>query len=168
MNEAKQVRDKKRQEAVQAKRNAAGMPPRVVAVVPMGAVVDLSGFWSRFVQACEGEGTGEERDEHDFEMANAELIPRTVYAGPQKKVKLTIVPIQAALVADPLAVIEVAKSADVLLCLLGGAERVLNEDGEQAIRVMRSLGLPSVVAVTQTSPSSSANLNLKARSAAKK
>ena len=168
MNEAKQVRDKKRQEAVQAKRNAAGMPPRVVAVVPMGAGVDLSGFWSRFVQACEGEGTGEERDEHDFEMANAELIPRTVYAGPQKKVKLTIVPVQAALVADPLAVIEVAKSADVLLCLLGGAERVLNEDGEQAIRVMRSLGLPSVVAVTQTSPSPSANLNLKARSAAKK
>lgn len=158
------MREKKRQEAVQNKRNAAGLSPRVVAVMPMGAGVDVGGFWGRFVRACEGGASGVGDAAMEVEHGNVvDMVPQTVYAGPQKKVKVTLVPVSAAHVADPLAVIDVAKSADVLLCLLGSD--VLGVEGEQAIRVMRSLGLPSVVAVTQTCGDPN---NLKARSAAKK
>lgn len=175
LNEAKQLRDKKRQEVIQAKRMASMMPPRVVAVMPMSERVDVQGFWTRFLAACSEDTSGPSGvvgtggDTMDLEMDHDKaLVPRTVLAGPQKKVKLTVVP--SLNNSDPLAVIDVAKSADVLLCVLPGGdqETMIDMAGEDAIRVMRSLGLPSVLAVTQT-PESEKGVNaMKARSAAKK
>jgi hypothetical protein len=174
LNEAKQVRDRKRQEVIHAKRMIAAMPPRVVAVMPMSGGVDLRAFWSRLVAAC-GEdagaagGCGDGAMEVEVEVALDEpLVPRTLVAGPQKKVKLTLVPSLNG--SDPLAVIDVAKSADVLLCLLSGdgQEAAIDAAGEDAIRIMRSLGLPSVLAVTQTPEGAKGANVMKARSAAKK
>ena len=174
LNEAKQVRDRKRQEVIHAKRMIAAMPPRVVAVMPMSGGVDLRAFWSRLVAAC-GEdagaagGCGDGSMEVEVEVALDEpLVPRTLVAGPQKKVKLTLVPSLNG--SDPLAVIDVAKSADVLLCLLSGdgQEAAIDAAGEDAIRIMRSLGLPSVLAVTQTPEGAKGANVMKARSAAKK
>jgi pre-rRNA-processing protein TSR1 len=175
LNEAKQVRDKKRQEVMHAKRMIATMPPRVVAVMPTSEGVDLPAFWSRLVAACDEDADGAAvaggpgGDTMEVEMAlNEPLVPRTLVAGPQKKVKLTLVP--SLNVSDPLAVVDVAKSADVLLCVLpgDGQEATIDAAGEDAIRIMRSLGLPSVLAVTQT-PEGAKGVNvMKARSAAKK
>lgn len=176
LNEAKQVRDRKRQEVIHAKRMIAAMPPRVVAVMPMSGGVDLRAFWSRLVAACGedagaagGCGDGSMEVEVEVEVALDEpLVPRTLVAGPQKKVKLTLVPSLNG--SDPLAVIDVAKSADVLLCLLSGdgQEAAIDAVGEDAIRIMRSLGLPSVLAVTQTPEGAKGANVMKARSAAKK
>ena len=175
LNEAKQVRDKKRQEVIHAKRMIATMPPRVVAVMPMSGGVDLRAFWARLVAACAEDAGGAEGPDGtgngvmEVEMALGEpLVPRTLVAGPQKKVKLTLVP--GLNISDPLAVIDVAKSADMLLCVLpgDGQEAAIDAAGEDAVRIMRSLGLPSVLAVTQT-PDGVRGMNvLKARSAAKK
>ena len=169
------MRDKKRQEVIHAKRMIATMPPRVVAVMPMSGGVDLRAFWARLVAACAEDAGGAEGPDGtgngvmEVEMALGEpLVPRTLVAGPQKKVKLTLVP--GLNISDPLAVIDVAKSADMLLCVLpgDGQEAAIDAAGEDAVRIMRSLGLPSVLAVTQT-PDGVRGMNvLKARSAAKK
>ena len=83
VNAAKQLREKKRAETVQAKRMAAFMPPRIVALLPLSAETNVRHFWKAFIDACVNYNAhGEENGgSMDMEMGEA-MVPITVFAGP--------------------------------------------------------------------------------------
>lgn len=153
LNIAKQLRDKKRADVIQAKRMAGYMPPKVVALLPLSAQVDVAGFWNELLKAC------------DESMEMTEMVPVTMCAGPQKKVKVTVLPPPRDM-EDPLEIVDMGKSADIVLCLIPGHDVPIDSQGEHAIKILRSMGMPSTLAVTQT-PDSGGNI-LKEKSAAKK
>lgn len=166
LNVAKQLRDKKRADVIQAKRMAGYMPPRVVALLPLSEDVDVIGFWNEFRVACTHDANTNGNNAMETEMGT-ELRPVTMCAGPQKKVKVTVLPPPKNM-SDPLEIVDLGKCADVLICLLPGHVHTVAIDshGEQAIRILRSMGMPSTIAVTRT-PETGGNI-LKEKSAAKK
>lgn len=170
VNAAKQLREKKRAETVQAKRMAAFMPPRIVALLPLSAETNVRHFWKTFIDACVNYNVqGEEGDGASMEMEMGEaMAPITVFAGPQKKVKVTILPPPADM-NDPLGLTELGKYADFVVCLLPGNPNAVPIDGcgAQALDILRSMGMPSTLAITQTHDIVGGNV-LKERSAAKK
>jgi len=176
LNNAKQIREKKRAEVIEARRMAGSMPPRVVAIMPLSGEVNVGAFWDAFVGACRTEQevhNGMDVDGKSHE-AMASMVPVTVRAGRQNKVKVTIIPPPADMM-DPLSLIDISKCADFLLCLIPGHADAVPVDacGSHALRVLRSMGMPSTLAVTHTSTvldsatKPSGNV-LKERSAAKK
>ena len=153
LNVAKQLRDKKRADVIHAKRMAGYMPPKVVALLPLAAHADVTGFWNEFIRAC------------DESIEMPEMVPTTMCAGPQKKVKVTVLPPPRDMNA-PLDIVDVGKSADVILLLIPSHDVSIDLYGENAIKILRSMGMPTTIAVTQT-PDTGGNV-LKEKSAAKK
>ena len=166
LNAAKQVRDKKRAETMQAKRMAAFLPPRVVAILPLSAESNTSGFWDKLVHVAQHSGEAVDDGNAMGEDVTQERRPITVVASRQKKIKLTLLP-PLTNVSDPFAVIDLGKCADTLICLLPAADAAVAIDpaGSQALSILRSLGLPSMLAIAQSGADA---MNLKERSAAKK
>eukprot|EP00890_Picochlorum_soloecismus_P004008 jgi/Picsp_1/4608/NSC_01978-R1_pre-rrna-processing protein tsr1 homolog len=168
LNAAKQVRDKKRAETMHAKRMAAFLPPRVVAILPLSSQANFGVFWNKLVYAAQHSGeSGDDGNamEEDVNMPE-ELRPITMVASRQKKIKLTLLP-PLTDASDPFAVIDLGKCADTLICLIPAtdADMAIDSAGSQALSILRSLGLPSTLAVAQSGVDS---MNLKERSAAKK
>jgi len=169
LNAAKQVRDKKRAETMHAKRMAAFLPPRVVAILPLSAQANFGLFWNKLVHATQHSAESADDGnamEEDMSMTQ-EPKPITMVASRQKKIKLTILP-PLMDVTDPFAVVDLGKCADMLICLIPSADAddiAIDSAGSQALSILRSLGLPSTLAIAQ---SGSDSMNLKERSAAKK
>lgn len=171
VNAAKQVREKKRAETVHAKRMAAFMPPRIVALLPLSAETNARHFWRMFIDSCVNHNGKEEQvvggASEDMDMGEA-MTPVTVFAGPQKKVRVTVLPPPADM-NDPLGLTEIGKYADFVVCLMPGNPNAVPIDGcgAQALDILRSMGMPSTLAITQTHDIVGGNI-LKERSAAKK
>lgn len=166
LNAAKQVRDKKRAETMQAKRMAAFLPPRVVAILPLSAEANCGAFWDKLVYAAKhSDESGDDGNAMEEDMTQ-ERRPITMVASRQKKIKLTLLP-PLDNVSDPFAIIDLGKCADTLICLLPASDAATPIDpaGSQALSILRSLGLPSTLAVAQSGVDA---MNLKERSAAKK
>lgn len=175
LNMAKQVRDKKKAELLHSRRMAAYMPPRVVAFLQLSDQVDVAGTWNGVLEAMQHSSEGvkgkiENEDTMDSQMMeDYPLKPTTMFASGQKRMKVTLVPpLQDR--QDQLGLVEMAKAADVVVCLLpeciSKSQEVIDDAGKEAITLLRCMGVPSMIAVTHT-PEAGANA-LKERSAAKK
>ena len=175
LNSAKQMREKKRAEVIEARRMAGSMPPRVVSIMPLSAEVNVGAFWDAFVGACRTDHDAQKQNGMDVdEMRHEAMVPLTVHTGRQNKVKVTIIPPPADMM-DPLALVDIAKCADFLLFLIPGHADAVPVDacGSHALRVLRSMGMPSTLAVTHTSTALDSTMKtggnvLKERSTAKK
>jgi len=102
------------------------------------------------------------------------LAPITMSLPERRKVKFTFLPPPVDR-TDPLAVVEIGRAAEVVLFVLPGDARAVavDKEGQTALAVLRSMGLPSSVAIVQTSTTSNATSTttgnlMKERSAAKK
>lgn len=107
-------------------------------------------------------------DPKQDQQARHPFVPTTMNAPDRRRVKFTFLPPPTDL-SDPLAIVELGRTAEVVLCLMPGdahAEPV-DANGHAMLSVLRALGFPSSVALVQTR-SSLSTLNLKERSASKK
>ena len=183
LNAAKQQRERKRAELVEARRVRG--PPCLVALLPLSADVDVQTLWDGLLTACRDSpddnpttiATTNGMDVDANGAATSEksgpspLAPITMSLPERRKVKFTFLPPPADR-SDPLAVVELARAAEVVLCVLPGDARAetIDDYGFTALSVLRSMGLPSTVALVQTltGAPSGGPVGLKERSAAKK
>ncbi|KAI3432659.1 hypothetical protein D9Q98_004203 [Chlorella vulgaris] len=181
LNAAKQQRDHKRAAALDQRRAAA--PPRVVALLPLSADVDVQRLWSSLLASCSAAGDDAAAESASNGKAGAAagmeldasssacppLVMTTLSVADRRRVRFTFLPPPAAR-SDPLAIVELARSAEcVLLAMPGDVNtETIDAAGSMALNILGSLGLPSITALVQA-PAASASKNvLKERSAAKK
>jgi pre-rRNA-processing protein TSR1 len=202
LNSAKQQRDRKRAELLEARRTQG--PPCIVAILPLSDDVDVQLLWDGLLAACRedtitssskagtsapvpsaavaGNENGMEVDVDDDKNIKKSgkdititnpLAPITMSLPERRKIKFTFLPPPVDR-TDPLAVVEIGRAAEVVLFVLPGEARAVavDSEGQTAVSVLRSMGLPSSVALVQTASSdgtsSSAGNSMKERSAAKK
>jgi pre-rRNA-processing protein TSR1 len=202
LNAAKQQRDRKRAELLEARRTQG--PPCLVAILPLSDDVDVQVLWDGLLAACRedtitssskpssaptttpaaADDGGMEVDggKEDLPLASSSvstpLAPITMSLPERRKVKFTFLPPPVDR-TDPLAVVEIGRAAEVVLFVLPGDARAVavDKEGQTALAVLRSMGLPSSVAIVQTTSSnvmSTGNASaqqgnlMKERSAAKK
>lgn len=95
----------------------------------------------------------------------------TVAVAGRSKLRLTLLPPPKDRL-DPLAVVDIGRAAEVVLLAVPGGERSewVDKAGQQALEVLRALGLPEVVLAVQSSTGGtvSGTVSMKDRSAAKK
>lgn len=195
LNAAKQQRDRKRAELLEARRTQG--PPCLVAILPLSDDVDVQVLWDGLLAACredtitssskpsstasvptaaDGVG-GMEVDIDNYNdpslssgknAISTPLAPITMSLSDRRKAKFTFLPPPVDR-TDPLAVVEIGRAAEVVLFVLPGDARAVavDSEGQTALSVLRSMGLPSSVAIVQTSTTSTGN-SMKERSAAKK
>lgn len=183
VNAAKQQRDRKRAELLEARRTKG--PPCLVALLPLSDDVDVQTLWdgllAAFSEPADDVTTGSAAAENGMEvevsgainksLATTPLAPITMSLPDRRKVKFTFLPPPADR-SDPLAVVELGRAAEVVLCLLPGDARAetIDAHGQTALSVLRAMGLPSTVALVQTSAGAASigPVGMKERSAAKK
>lgn len=98
------------------------------------------------------------------------LAMTTLSLAERRKARFTFLPPPADR-SDPLAIVELGRSAEVLLLLLPGDmnTETIDEAGSAALGVLRALGLPGIVGLVQSPAASAEGKNaLKERAAAKK
>lgn len=150
----------------------------MVALLPLSDEVDIQALWNGLldVTACSttasaghengnnNSGQGMMDVEIEAQAALHTLAPTTTSLQDRRNIAFTFLPPPVDR-SDALAVVEVGRAADVVVCALPGepCAVAVDEDGKMALAVLRAMGLPSPVAVVQT-----AMLSLKDRSAAKK
>ena len=151
--------DKKKADAVAARR-ASRAAPRVVALLPLSSAADTAAVAAAIVAGCcatEGE---------DSVILDASPTAPVHLPPPARGVPalLLLPPLHDR--ADPLAVVDLVKAADVLVLVVAadGGQAAIDGDGETAASIARALGAPTTLAVATGAPSG----DLKARSAAKK
>lgn len=117
------------------------------------------------------ESTGGEGGDND---GAANIKMRTISFAERKKTKFTLIPPPTD-ISDPLAIVDIGRSAESLILVLPGGEDSIpvDEDGAAALTILRSLGLPPVTALVQlplnkNDGNSNSGWSLKDRSAAKK
>lgn len=150
LNALQQTRQAKKEDLLQRRRLGAAAedrhpPPKVVALVAFHAQADALALKRRALAAC---GCGEEAaaavGAHE---ASASLLPpwaqgSTKGAGKQRM--LFIDPPR-----DVMAVLDVVKCADVVVCVLGAGasleEPAFDEQGYRLLSALRAQGMPSVV-----------------------
>lgn len=185
VNAAKQQRDRKRAELLEARRTKG--PPCLVALLPLSDDVDVQTLWDGLLAACReptedpasastAAGNGMEVEVEasgvtDKSGPTTPLAPITMSLPDRRKIKFTFLPPPVDR-SDPLAVVEIGRAAEIVLCLLPGDARAetIDAHGQTALSVLRTMGLPSTVALVQTSTGgpSSGPAGMKERSAAKK
>lgn len=124
LNAARQQREQKRAAVLEARRTAG--PPRVVALLPLSADVDAPRLWAALLGACSaGDEHGKaasskadggmELDTPGGAAANAATAPMamtTLALHERRRTRFTFLPPPAAR-DDPLAIVELARSAEV-------------------------------------------------------
>ena len=190
LNTSKQQRDRKRAELLESRRIMG--PPCLVALLPLSEDVDVHTLWNGLLNSCQElvlpttttvHGGGDEKpssSSHGGGMQSSSsapatpLAPITMSLPERRKVKFTFLPPPIDR-SDPLAVVELGRVAEVVLFALPGAAGAvqIDQDGQMALSVLRSMGLPSSVAIVQsqnttTTTTAAAAFGMKERSAAKK
>jgi pre-rRNA-processing protein TSR1 len=206
LNAAKQQRDRKRAELLEARRTQG--PPCLVAILPLSDDVDVHVLWDGLLAACREDtitssskpslsraasvptaaadaGGGMEVDDDDDNdrkdpltcsgnAISTPLAPITMSLPERRKIKFTFLPPPVDR-TDPLAIVEIGRAAEVVLFVLPGDARAVavDSEGQTALSVLRSMGLPSSNAIVQTlttsnAMSTSTGNSMKERSAAKK
>lgn len=141
--------------------------------------VDEALLWNNLLVACnQGPQRGSTGAEGASTSTDVDMVPsslpsggdmhmhmQTVSVQGRPRLRLTLLPPPRSR-EDLLAVTEVGRSAEVVLVAIPGAEGLspCDSEGERAMGVLRSLGLPHVVGVVQ----GAAGAAMKDRSAAKK
>lgn len=148
-------------------------PPCTVAVLPLSADVDLQHIWRGLIDACSDAGAAQSNGgsnegmdvEVKVEGGSAPLAPITLSLPERRKSKFTLLPPPQDR-SDPLALVEIGRCAEVVLCILPGDSHLVPVDaeGEAALSVLRALGMPTPIALVQMDGAD----GLKERSAAKK
>jgi hypothetical protein len=175
LNAARQQREAKRAAVLEARRGAG--PPRVVALLPLSADVDVPRLWGGLLAACSAAfddggdaaaaaaaaGGGMEVD------AAAPLAPATLALADRRRLRFTFLPPPAPR-DDPLAIVELARAAECVLLAMPGdvGTDTIDEAGSGALGVLRTLGLPSVLALVQAPAAAASKAAMKERAAAKK
>lgn len=179
LNAAKQQRDKKRAQVLEARRTT--VAPRLIALLPLSADVDVKSIWQGLLQACQASepapatAAASKTDEMgmDIELPNAEGAPpmqmQTLSLPDRRRLRFTFLPPPSDL-SDPLAIVDVGRAAEVILLLLPGGPQAtpVDTDGAAALSVLRALGLPPTVGLVQAPHAAGGQAGLKERSAAKK
>jgi pre-rRNA-processing protein TSR1 len=182
INAAKQEREKKRNSVVEARRRGAGAPPSVVAVLPLSDDVDVLAIWNGLVEAfsepetinnTEGLSLNKDRNGMDVDDRSdsnqgtfaPNLVP-TILTMPQRRNTSFMLLPPSLDRSDPLSVVEIGKTAEIVICVLSGKIHTIpiDKEGETALAILRSMGLPSMV----TSFQCGTVANIKEKSAAKK
>uniref|UniRef100_A0A383VWG4 Bms1-type G domain-containing protein n=1 Tax=Tetradesmus obliquus TaxID=3088 RepID=A0A383VWG4_TETOB len=134
---SKQHRDAKRNELLEARRRHSA--PVVVAILPLSADVNPAPLLAGLLAAAGSPGTT---------AAAADGSLCTILAQGRRRVRLTLLPAPLDR-DDPLAIVDLAKAAEVLLLLLPGQEGAVSVDaaGSSCLTVLRAMGLPSTIAV---------------------
>jgi len=165
LNAAKQLRDHKRAEVLEARRSLG--PPVVVAILPLSDAVNVHVLWISLMTSCSqdavalvGSSTAASDAPQYFPLA-----PVTVSLRERKRSRFTFLPPLLDR-SDPLAVVELGRSAEVMLCVVPGDPREIAVDSEglQALSVLRAMGCPTPVGLVQLD----GQTGMKERSAAKK
>ncbi|CAG9465350.1 unnamed protein product [Pedinophyceae sp. YPF-701] len=141
---SKAARDAKRAELIEQKRTADSAAPLVVAVLPLSASADARPLFGLVLDAAAAAGARIEPPLPAGGGVDAPMAPVSI-ACTKPRVRLTLLPPPKPR-EDPMAIVEVAKVADVVVFALSGEEgEELDEQGEMALDVLRAIGLPSVV-----------------------
>ena len=173
---SKQQRNRRRAALFAQRRNR--VPPHVAALLPLSHDVDVQRLWGGLLAACS------DGDEHaapgsssraadgmdvDADHSCAALAMTTLALAGRQRVRFTLLPPPAAR-TDPLAIVELGRSADCVLLAMPGdvGTEAIDDAGGMALSVLRSLGLPRVVALVQSPAASSGRNPLKDVAAAKK
>ncbi|KAK9812112.1 hypothetical protein WJX73_007769 [Symbiochloris irregularis] len=172
-NTAKQIRDAKRAELLAHHRSQTA--PAVVAILPLSQDVDSGMLWNALLSAsmpnnnatlAEASGEAEMKD-----ALGASVHPwaptEVVVQGPPKQ-RLTLLPPLIGNV-DAMSIVDIGRAADVIILAMpchdtDAATKHIDPTGLASMAVLRSLGLPTLVAVATVGPSAS----LKDRAQAKK
>ncbi|KAF8061341.1 tsr1 [Scenedesmus sp. PABB004] len=138
---AKQQRDAKRAALLEERRRHSA--PVVVALLPLTSDVDAAPLWAALLAAASGAPADD--------SGGGGLV--TIAVQGRRRVRLTLLPPPPDR-DDPLAIVDVAKAAEVLLLLLPGHDGAAPVDaaGEAALAVLRAMGLPTTMAVVLSQP----------------
>lgn len=154
---AKQQRDQKSQDALQRKRQIGTdlAPPCLVVLVPMTGNTDCMSLRSALVQY--GAGEGAPQDPGLQEAAR----PVTFYSEKLKqRASFVVAPVE-----DVFGFLELAKVADVIVCVWGAGEHI-TEAAATCVTCLMHQGLPAVAQVLQTDGSLGKKAHVKARALA--
>ena len=174
VNAAKQQRDKKRATALEHRRNVG--PPRVVALLPLSDDVDVPRLWAGLLAAFSEDAgaapSGGKPGGMDVDAGTAAappLLPTTLSVPDRRRVRFTLLPPPGAR-DDPLAIVELARCAEVVLLAMPGdvGTHTIDDAGGAALGVLRTMGLPAVAALVQSPAAADGRNVLKERAAAKK
>ena len=134
-------RDTKRQELLESRRRHSA--PIVVALLPLTAAADAQHTFTGLLDAAAAAAGGN--------TTTSSSSMATVAAHGRNKVRLTVLKPPTDL-EDPLAIVDLAKAADVLLLLLSGSSTAaaVDETGSSNLAVLRALGLPTCIAVVSS------------------
>lgn len=177
LNAARQQREAKRAAVLEARRGAA--PPRVVALLPLSADVDVDRLWSGLLAACSSPlddggaaapaAAAAGGMEVELDVASPPLAPATLALADRRRLRFTFLPPPSPR-DDPLAVVELARAAECVLLAMPGdvGTDTIDEAGSAALGVLRALGLPSVLALVQAPAAAAGKNAMKERAAAKK
>lgn len=148
------------------KRGQLSAPPAVVHFLPLSSDADDHLVWNALLsRALSGASSGLAMD------AEAPRIPTTTQPYARGGLKPTFVP-PCVDRADPLAAVEIARSADVVVALVPSdpSTVAIDDHGRLALSVLAAMGLPSLfcLSVPPVGGSLSSVSDLKTRSAAKK
>ena len=165
LNAARQQREHKRAQLLEAKRTISA--PRLVTIFPLSQDVDLTALWHGLLDASEtssskaasksdreiGEHRGVKRsDDIEMNVSDEEAVVKTVTMPDKSRMRFTFVPPPKDR-SDPLAVVDVARSADVIVfavsCSSKRTRSLIDSDGEMALSILRAMGMPSMVTVVQ-------------------
>lgn len=152
----------------------------VVATWPQE--VNVSKVWSNLIAACsqtpsaahDSNTTAEDDSimitEEDTGSNSAPLRMCTVSVAGRAKMRLTLLP-PITQRNSPLAVVDLARAAEVVLLAVPGNEgsTAVDAEGAMALSILRAIGLPEIALAVQTAPASgSGAVSMKDRSAARK
>jgi pre-rRNA-processing protein TSR1 len=135
-------RDTKRQELLESRRRHSA--PLVVALLPLTAAADAQHTFTGLLDAAAAAAGGSTNSTSSSSMA-------TIAAHGRNKKRLTVLKPPTDL-EDPLAIVDLAKAADVLLLLLSGSSTAaaVDDTGSSNLAVLRALGLPTCLAVVSS------------------
>ena len=160
-----------RLKVIEEKRKASKGPPKVIALVPVCAEVDVRECWRVITEAARGPPSSSTMDS-DSAHADAKSPADGVVGGhiastfnvPDVKIRVTVLP-PVADRSNLIALLDVAKVADVLLFLThADASAPIDAAGLRACEALRAFGLPHVMVGVQ----GMARRSLSERSYAKK
>lgn len=177
INAARQEREKKRSSVIEARRR--GAPPSIVAILPLSDDVDVRAVWNGLIEAfsdtesaptSDAEWNNRNKDIDGMEVdarngPGGSFVP-TILSMPQRRNASFMLLPPSVDRSDPLDVIEIGKTAEIVICVLSGKTHTIpiDKEGETALAILRSMGLPSIVTSFQCGVVAS----LKEKSAAKK
>ena len=156
-------RDAKRNELLEARRRSS-TTPLLVALLPLSSDVDTQHLWTSLITAGTAANNSSSHQQQQQQPGSHMEVTASSSSSSNSTYCMTYLSLQGrsrhqvvllpppADRADPLAVVDVARTADLVLLLLPGEDKTLGVDpqGEMALQILRAMGMPSTIAVVVT------------------